>query len=141
MDRNLVDGVHASASNADVVRVRKGYDVYRVLVHIYSDIPTKDALIKNYYVWMTEEFASDSLHQTAKLGDHEYVMAALQELSGRYFGNSNEVPPENGLDCSNERGVIPINDAEHDVHPVEQEHAIKTSIGARVDGDRLRNPN
>ena len=106
----------------DVVQVRTGYPVYRILIHIYSDIPDKNMLIKNYYVWMTEDFASDSLHLKKVPDDNDYALAALQELSGRYLAKpEGKIPSENGLDCSNEHGVVTLNNAENYVHPVEKE--------------------
>jgi hypothetical protein len=122
MEKTFSAGLRATASTDDVVQVRKNYPVFRILVHIYSDIPDKNMLIKNYYVWATEDFVSDSLHLRKAPGDNDYALAALQELSGRVLADpEGEIPSENGLDCSNEHGVVTVNDAENYVHPVERE--------------------
>ena len=138
MQTDLTTGVRATTSTDDVVQVKKNYPIYRILVHIYSDVPQKNMLIKDYYVWMTEDFASDALHMREALQDKDYALAALQELVGRFMDNDNEVPPENGIDCSNENGVVPIMDAENYVHPVEKD-AIKIAMGARVENDPVPN--
>lgn len=119
MERSYATGLRGTASANDVVQVRKNYPVYRILVSIYSDIPDKNMLVKHYYVWMTEDFASDALHLNTVPNDNDYALSALQELAGR-FEASDGVPPENGLDCSNERGAVTIMDAENFIHPVEQ---------------------
>lgn len=120
MERSYGVGLRGSASTEDVVQVREDYPVYRVLVHIYSDVPEKNMLIKHYYVWMTEDFVSDALHMKEQPKDKDYALAALQELAGRFEANNGNTPPENGLDCSNESGVVTIPDAENYTHPVEK---------------------
>lgn len=117
MEIQLTDGVRAKASH--FARVRKDYEAYRVIVSFISDRSDKNRLIKDYYVWLTDIFADDFLRIHRKTTQDDFERVALAFAKKR-FEECGEVPPEEGLDASNERGINKIADAKNYVHPVEQ---------------------
>lgn len=118
MEVQLTTGVRAKASH--FARVRKDHEAYRVIVSYISDHPDKDRLIKDYYVWLTDVFTDDFLKIRRKTTEDDFKNVALA-LAKKRFDECGEVPPEEGLDASNERGILKIQDAKNYIHPVEQQ--------------------
>lgn len=115
----LVPGVRLKVSN--FVRVRKDCDVYRLVLDYISDQPEKNHLIKHYYVWLTDVFTEDYLKTSNRhLTEDDYNNVALTLAKDRFVNCGNEVPPEEGLDASSERGVNRVADAKNFIHPVEE---------------------
>ena len=117
MELELTVGVRVKV--AHFVRVRQDYGAYRVILNFISDQPDKNRLIKEYYVWLTDIFTEDFLHIRQAATEDDYEKVALQ-LAKQRFDSELEVPPENGLDASNERGINKIVDAVNFIHPVER---------------------
>lgn len=116
MENKLTEGVRVKV--AHFARVRQDYGAYRVTLDFISDHPHKNRLIKEYYVWLTDIYTEDFLHIRHSATEEDYKEVALQ-LAKQRFNNEGEVPPENGLDASNERGINKIADAVNFKHPVE----------------------
>lgn len=117
MEIQLTDGVRAKVSH--FAQVRKDYEAYRVIVSFISDQPDKNRLIKDYYIWLTDIFTDDFLRIRWKTTENDFKKVALA-LAKKRFDECGEVPPEEGLDASNERGINKIADAKNYIHPVEQ---------------------
>jgi hypothetical protein len=118
LEEKYNSGLRASTSASDVVGVEKDHPVRRVIIHFYSDLLVEGALIKDYYVWLTEDYTCDALHLETKPTDNEYALAALQETSRRSQDCDYGVPPENGLDCSNSRGIIHVDNVDEYAYPL-----------------------
>jgi hypothetical protein len=119
MELELTEGVRVKV--AHFARVRQDYGAYRVVLNFISDHPDKNRLIKEYYVWLTDIFTEDFLHIRHGAKKRDYEKVALQ-LAKQRFDSKLEVPPENGLDASNERGTNRIVDAVNFIHPVEKDN-------------------
>lgn len=117
MELELTEGVRVKVAHFS--RVRQDYGAYRVTLDFISDQPHKNRVIKEYYVWLTDIFTEDFLHIRHSATEEDYEKVALQ-LAKQRFDSKREVPPENGLDASNERGINKIVDAVNFIHPVEQ---------------------
>ncbi len=120
MELELTSGMRVKV--AHFARVRQDYGVYRVILNFISYQPDKNRLIKEYYVWLTDIFTEDFLHIRHSAKEEDYGQVALQ-LAKQRFDSEREVPPENGLDASNERGINRIVDAVNFIHPVERDNA------------------
>lgn len=116
MELKLAEGVRVKVSHFS--RVRQGYGAYRVTLDFISDQPHENRIIKEYYIWLTDIFTEDFLHIRHSATAEDYEKVALQ-LAQQRFDSESEVPPENGLDASNERGINKIIDAVNFKHPVE----------------------
>lgn len=117
MELELIEGVRVKVSHFALVR--KDYEVYRVVLDFISDQPDKNRLIKEYYVWLTDVFTDDFLHIRRKTTEDDFITVALA-LAKQRFDDCGEVPPEEGLNASNEHGIIRISDAKNYIHPVEK---------------------
>jgi len=118
MEDQLTRGARVKVSH--FVQVRKDHGAYRVILSFISDEPDKNRLLKDYYVWLTDIFTDDFLRIRRKTTENDYKTVALTLAKGRFEDCGNEVPPEDGLDASNERGINKISDAKNFVHPVER---------------------
>lgn len=117
MELDLTEGVRVKVSHFALVR--QDYEVYRVVLNFISDQPDKNRLIKEYYVWLTNIFTDDFLHIRRKTTEDDFKTVALA-LAKQRFDACGEVPPEEGLNASNESGVVRIPDAKNFIHPVER---------------------
>lgn len=118
MEINLMPGVRVKAVHFALVR--QDYEFYRVALNFLSDSPDKNRLIKQYYVWLSQRYVDDTLRIRRKTTQQDYEKVALN-LAKQRFDKYQEVPPETGLDVSQERGIIPISDAQNYIHPVEKD--------------------
>lgn len=118
MELDLTEGVRVKVSHFALVR--QDYEFYRVVLHFISDQPNKNRLIKEYYVWLSQRYVDDELHIRRKTTQEDYEKIALQ-LAKKRFDKYGEVPPETGLDVSQDRGMIPVPDAQNYIHPVEKD--------------------
>lgn len=73
-------------------------DLWRAIIHINSDIPDKNRLIKIYEVWATVEYLED--HARKANNNEEMRDFALEFIEKRFKENENEVPPESGAFCA-----------------------------------------
>lgn len=119
MNKILQSGVRITASSLDVTGVKKGYEVRKVLVHFTSPEPHPD-FIKDYPVWLTDDYVSDAQHLSPyeKAAEEDFIWTALKEASERVEASDGEIPSENGLDCSNERGIILIQNPYEYAYPL-----------------------
>lgn len=113
----LAEGVRLKAHH--FAAVRQDYEFYRIVLHFISDIPDRDRLIKEYFVWLSERYVDDYLHLRRATTQQDYEKVAL-ELAAQRFNLRREVPEETGLDVSQDRGVIPVADVAHYTHPIER---------------------
>src|SRR4051812_27637123 len=116
MEVQLTEGVRVRVRH--FARVRKDYGAYRVILSFMSDFPHKNKVLKDYYVWLTDIFTDDYLGISRKTTEMDFKTVALA-LARKRFDECDKVPPEEGLDASNERGIIMIKDAKNYIHPVE----------------------
>lgn len=88
---------------AYVGKVGPGIDLYRVILKIWST-PLKETagLIKEYEVWVSEEYLEDHKYKSSKDGAQKF---ALDIIKKRFQESGNTVPRENGLKATNEHGV------------------------------------
>lgn len=115
----LTEGVRVRAES--FVQVKKDHDVYRVTLDFISDFPDKNRLIKHYYVWLTDVFTEDYLRiRDRRPKEEDYSKVALALAEKRFKECDSETPPEEGLDASNERGILKIKDTKNYIHPVER---------------------
>lgn len=112
---NLVEGLRIIVSHS--VPVQEGSDVWRIIVNFISDIPDKDRLIKEYYVWVTGEYLEDIAKLDANIESAQKF--AIDIAKKRFIESGNQIPVENGISCSNKNGIIYVNPKEF-VYP-EQE--------------------
>ena len=98
-------------------QVRDGAEVWRVVLSFISDIPDKNRLIKEYYVWVTGDYLNQK-EQTVPNIDLA-VHFALRLAQKRFVESGNQVPIENGISCSLEDGELIVNPRSF-VHPVEK---------------------
>ena len=117
MELSLVNGVRVKVDH--FAMVRQDFGAYRVTLNFISDHPDKNRLIKEYYVWLTDIFTEDFLRLRRNATEDDYKEVALK-LAKQRFDSESEVPPEEGLDASNERGVNRVNDAKNFIHLVEK---------------------
>lgn len=98
----LTSGVEVET--AYVGKVGSGIDVYRIILKIWSTLPKETAgLIKEYEVWVSEEYLEDHhKHEASELGAKKF---AIDVLKGRFIASGNTVPRENGLKATNEHGI------------------------------------
>jgi len=97
----LTSGVEAIVDY--VGKVGPGIDAYRIILKIYSTQPKEAAgLIKNYEVWVSQEFLEDRKY---KFNDEGTSTFALESLQRRFQESGNTVPRENGLKATNEHGI------------------------------------
>lgn len=111
----LVENVRAVLK--DSVPVKEGSEVWRVRVSYVSDFPSKDRLIKDYYIWVTGLYLED---QAKLLADRKSAEKfALGFAKRRFEESGSKVPKENGAFCSNEGGMIFVDPTEF-IHPEEK---------------------
>lgn len=112
---NLIKGLRTIISHS--VPVREGSGVWRIIVSFISDIPDKDRLIKEYYVWVTGEYLEDKAKLEVNIKSAEKF--AINIANKRFVESGNQIPVENGISCSIENGIIYVNPKEY-VHPEEE---------------------
>ena len=117
MELQLIEGVRVKVHHFALVK--QDYEVYRVVLHFISDQPDKNRLIKEYYVWLTDVFTDDFLHINRKTTEEDFKTVALA-LAQKRFDECGDVPPEGGLNASNEEGIVKIPDAINFIHPIER---------------------
>lgn len=98
-------------------QVKKDADVWRVIVDFISDFPDKERLIKEYFVWVTDDYLDDNAGLTPNIESAEKF--ALNFVKKRFIKLNNQIPIENGASCSVEEGVI-IVDPKNYIHPIEK---------------------
>jgi hypothetical protein len=118
MEIELTTGIRVRTSHFTLVR--QDFEIYRLVLNFISDSPDKNRLIKEYYVWLSERYVEDVLHIIGDVVQVDYEKVALG-LAEQRFNKLKEVPPETGLDVSQERGIIPVADATNYIHPVEKD--------------------
>ena len=114
-EMQLVENVRIKIGHS--CQVKKGTDVWRVIVNFISDFPDKDRLIKEYFVWVTDDYLEDKAGLIPNLESAEKF--ALIFVKKRFIKSSCQVPIENGVTCSVEGGVAII-DPKNYIHPVEK---------------------
>lgn len=110
-----------------VVPVRLKRADYRVIVNFISDSPHKDRLIKEYYVWLDENYAhtvlskagKKHLEQEGKIHKVDIAIAAMKIAQDRYKESGNETPSEDGA-FWNYKEIELIDDAKNFIHPAEK---------------------
>lgn len=117
MELKLASDVKVRATHFALVR--QDYEFYRIVLSFISDSPDKNRLIKEYYVWLSQRYVDDTLRIRRETTRQDYEAVALR-LAKHRFDKYHAVPPETGLDVSQERGIIPIADAQNYIHPVER---------------------
>ena len=68
-EMQLVENVRIKISHS--CQIKEGVDVWRVIVDLISDYPDKDRLIKEYFVWVTDEYLEDKANLTADIKSAE----------------------------------------------------------------------
>ena len=97
----LTSGVEAEIAYAG--KVGLGIDAYRVILKIWSTLRKEAAgLIKEYEVWVSEEYLEDHELKASEEGAKKF---ALEVIEKRFKSSGNTVPRENGLKATNEHGI------------------------------------
>jgi len=109
--KNIILTKDVSAFIKHAVPVKEGSESYRIIVGILSHSPEKNKLIKDYYVWVTGEYLEDQVKIGNTIVDAE--MFALDIVKKRFISEGNTIPKENGVDCSNEKGIKYVNPKTH----------------------------
>lgn len=112
----LVSGVRAIVNST--YPIKEGTEIWRVLVKFISDIPEKNKVIKDYYIWITGEYLEDKAKLQANTESAENF--ALTFAKRRFGESGNQVPIENGVSCSLKEGIVIVNPKEF-IHPAENE--------------------
>lgn len=97
----LTTGVEAEIAYSG--KVGPGIDAYRVILKICSTLPkVTSGLIKEYEVWVSEEYLEDHGFNASDLGAEKFALETIQK---RFKASGNTVPRENGLKATNEHGI------------------------------------
>ena len=98
-------------------QVKESANVWRVIVDFISDFLDKNKLIKEYFVWVTDEYLEDKAALSPDIESAEKF--ALNFVKKRFIKSGNQIPIENGASCSAKEGVT-IVDPKNYIHPVEK---------------------
>lgn len=97
----LTSGVEAEI--AYVGKVGPDIEAYRVILKIWSTLPKETAgLIKEYEVWVSEEYLEDHGFKANEEGAKKFSLEAIEK---RFKASGNTTPRENGMKVTNEHGV------------------------------------
>ncbi len=97
----LTEGVEAKIDYAG--KIGPGVDGYRVILKIYSTLPrTTAGLIKEYEVWVSQEYLEDNDYTFSDEGASKFALDVIQR---RFQESGNNVPRENGLKATSAHGV------------------------------------
>jgi hypothetical protein len=126
MERQLTPGVKITVLDNGVVPLRLNGNDFRVIVNFMSDVPDKNRLIKEYFIWLDERKVIASLgldkDEVAKQGldNAEIAKAAMNVAQENYEANGNNTPSNDGIFCTPAGSEEKIYDAKNFVHPVEK---------------------
>ncbi len=93
--------------SVNIVPVKEGSEVWRIILAFISDYPSKNKLIKEYFVWVTGEYLEDYAKLSATIESAEKFAFVIAQK--RFHDSGNEVPIENGISCSNNDGIVFVN--------------------------------
>ena len=113
-EKYLTEGVRIVTSH--IVKVQRDLDCYRVIVRFVSDIPEKGALIKEFYVWLSNVYVQDYLEISKSSKETDYLRAAVLVAEEEYR-KMGQVPSYSGVDCRNSWGCKIVESAETYVYP------------------------
>ncbi len=100
-----------------VAPVKENVETWRIIVSFISDYPENNKLIKEYFVWVTDEYLEDKAKLSADINSAQKF--GLTFAKKRFEESGNQIPVENGVSCSNEEGVV-IVDPKFFIHPKER---------------------
>lgn len=99
-EKRLTSGVRAITSH--ITKEGRAENVKRVIVQFISDDPN-EALIKEFYVWLTNIFVQDNYGLKDKAKDNDFLLAAILVAEQEYRRES-DTPKHGGVDCRNKGG-------------------------------------
>ncbi|TSC72618.1 MAG: hypothetical protein G01um101438_335 [Parcubacteria group bacterium Gr01-1014_38] len=101
LEKQLTSGVRVAT--AHIVKEGRAEDVQRIIVRFLSDEPDQNALIKEFYIWLTQVFVEDLLRLKESAEAHDFLQAAIL-VAGSEYRKAHQVPKYGGVDCREEFG-------------------------------------
>lgn len=87
-----------------IARVSSVQDSYRVIVRFVSDEPDENMLIKEFYIWLTNEYTQDFLEISTRAKPEHFLRAAVMIADAEY-AKERQTPKLGGVDCRNYWGA------------------------------------
>jgi hypothetical protein len=95
-EKELSHNVRAVTSH--IVRVSSVEDSHRVIVRFVSDEPEENVLIKEFYIWFTNEYVQDCLRISARAKPEHFLRVAVLTAEAEY-AKERQTPRHCGVDC------------------------------------------
>src|SRR3990167_11363336 len=83
-----------------------GSEIYRVIYEVYSDLSKRNAILKEYEIWLSQTYVEDQDRLSHEATNEEILDYANRYLQKRYKFSGNNIPVESGAYLTNETGEV-----------------------------------